>query len=66
MNLYEEWINNYNQLLNIIYNNFLVISNKNRLHIINNQETFDNFCYMIYCNSRNIELKNTNLFDYVK
>ena len=66
MNLYEEWINNYNQLLNIIYNNFLVISNKNRLHIINNQETFDNVWYMIYCNSRNIELKNTNLFDYVK
>ena len=66
MNFYEEWINNYNHLLNVIYNHFMIISSKNGLKIVNNQETFNNFCYMIYCNSRNDELKNAELFDYVK
>ena len=66
MSFYEDWIINYNDLLNVIYNHFLIISTKNGLNIINNQETFDNFCYMIYNNSRNYELKNANLYDYVK
>jgi hypothetical protein len=65
MIFYEEWVNNYNTLLNILYNNFLVISEKKGINFNNNNETFNHFCYMIYHNSQNRELKNAELFSYM-
>ena len=65
MIFYEEWVNNYNTLLNILYNNFLVISEKKGINFNNNNETFNNFCYMTYHNSQNRELKNAELFSYM-
>ena len=65
MNFYNEWINNYNSLLNTLFQHFLIISEKNGINIHNNSETFNHFCYMIYHNSKNYELKNEELFSYV-
>ena len=65
MIFYEEWVNNYNTLLNILYNNFLVISEKKGINFNNNNEPVNNFCYMIYHNSQNRELKNAELFSYM-
>jgi hypothetical protein len=65
MDFYNEWTTNYNSLLNTLFQHFLIISEKNGINIINNGETFNHFCYMIYTNSKNDELKNEELFSYV-
>lgn len=65
MDFYNEWTTNYNTLLNTLFQHFLIISEKNGINIINNGETFNHFCYMIYTNSKNDELKNEELFSYV-
>ena len=65
MDFYNEWTTNYNTLLNTLFQHFLIISEKNGINIIHNGETFNHFCYMIYTNSKNDELKNEELFSYV-
>ena len=62
MNFYSDWITNYSTLLNTLFQHFLIISKKKGSSIYNNEETFNNFCYMIYNNSQNNELKNAELF----
>jgi hypothetical protein len=62
---FDDWVDNYIDILNIIYNEFLTISANKGINIKNCQESFDNFCYMIYSNSRNERLHNQNNYDYI-
>lgn len=63
---YEEWVDNYIDLLNTMFYDFLNISINRNITIPNEQRVFDDFCYMIYTNSNNFRLHNQNDFDYIK
>ena len=65
MNNYENWVDNYIDILNIIFVEFLTIASNKGIIIKNNQEVFNDFCYMIYDNSKNNILYNPNNFDYI-
>lgn len=62
---FDDWFDNYIDILNIIYSEFLTISVNKGINIKNSQESFDHFCYMIYSNSRNERLHNQNDYDYL-
>jgi hypothetical protein len=62
---FNNWINNYIDVLNNIYADFLIISSNNNINLPNNDDTFNNFCKMIYYSSQNISLKNPSDFDYI-
>lgn len=60
---FTTWTNNYIDILNIIYTEFLKISMDNNITILDN--SFNDFCTMIYYSSQNIKLRNPDDFDYV-
>ena len=62
---FDDWVDNYIDILNTIYYEFLTISVNNGINIINNQNTFDDFCKMIFCNSKNFRLHNPENYEYI-
>ena len=62
---FDEWMDNYINILNKMYNEFINISDSNNIQIINNENTFHKFSYMIYNNSKNYKLYDERNFDYV-
>ena len=52
---FNTWATNYNNILNELFKNFLLISSKNDLNIYNNKYSFNNFCYMIYSNTNKLK-----------
>ena len=44
---FNNWINNYVDVLNTIYAEFLLISMNNNITLPDNDDTFNNFCKMI-------------------
>tara|TARA_Y200000002_G_scaffold372933_1_gene371349 strand:+ start:923 stop:1123 length:201 start_codon:yes stop_codon:yes gene_type:complete len=62
---FEDWIDNYIDILNITYYELLTISINKGINIIDNQKTFDDYCYMVYVNSRNYKLFDPNDFEYI-
>lgn len=62
---FEDWIDNYIDILNITYYELLTISINKGINIIDNQKTFDDYCYMVYVNSRNYKLFDPDDFEYI-
>lgn len=62
---FEDWIDNYIDILNITYYELLTISKNRGINIINNQKTFDDYCYMVYVNSKNYKLFDPDDFEYI-
>ena len=65
MTYFDDWVDNYIDILNTIYYEFLTISINNGINIINNQDTFDDFCLMIFHNSRNFKLYDPDDYEYI-
>lgn len=62
---FDSWIDNYIDILNIMYGEILTISYNKNINIYNNQDTFNDFCKMIYCSSKNSYLINPDDFEYL-
>lgn len=62
---FDDWVNNYISILNTIFHEFLTISINKGITISNEQRAFNDFCYMIYSNSRNYKLYNPDNFEYI-
>lgn len=65
MTYFDDWVDNYIDILNTIYYEFLTISINKGINIINNQNTFDDFCLMIFSNSKNFRLHNPDNYEYI-
>ena len=61
---FNNWVNNYINVLNTVYTEFLLISLNNNITMPDNDTTFNNFCKMIYYSGQNISLRNPDDFDY--
>ncbi len=62
---FDTWTDNYIDLLNTLYIEILNIAFVKNINLHDNQQTFDDFCYMLYSNSKNLYLRNQQNFDYV-
>jgi|TARA_B110000483_G_scaffold43534_2_gene54377 hypothetical protein len=62
---FNTWIDNYIDVLNIMYGEILTISYNRNINIHNNQETFDDFCKMIYSSSKNLYLRNPEDYEFI-
>jgi len=62
---FNNWVNNYIDVLNTVYAEFLLISLNNNITMPDNDDTFNNFCKMIYYSGQNISLRNPDDFDYI-
>ena len=62
---FNTWMDNYIDILNSMFGEILTISYNRNINIYNNQETFDDFCRMVYSNSKNLYLRNPEDLDYI-
>ena len=62
---FNTWMDNYIDILNSMFGEILTISYNRNMNIYNNQETFDDFCRMVYSNSKNLYLRNPEDLDYI-
>lgn len=62
---YEDWFDNYIDILHTMYYEFLTISYNEKINIIDNEDTFNDFCYMLFVNSKNFKLYNPDNFEYI-
>lgn len=62
---FDDWVNNYISILNTIFYEFLTISINKGITIPNEQKAFNDFCHMVYSNSRSSILYNPDDFEYI-
>jgi hypothetical protein len=62
---FNTWIDNYIDVLNIMYGEILTISYNRNINIYNSQKTFDDFCKMIYSNSKNLYLRDPEDYEFI-